>query len=166
MQPCEFEIEGRCEIASKLSGIPCDVNAVSCEACHKHASPCSKNPITIGLARDKLRSSNLPYAHLYPAPIATRLGSQDFSDVIGKPGSSLKSILHAAGVFGSEGCGCDNYAALMDRWGVNTCEERFDEIVSHLNSQKVSWFDIFRVAKAGYLTTGSLVQAAIDKARQ
>lgn len=86
--------------------------------------------------------------------------------VSGRPGACLKQILFEAGVIGEGGCGCDDYAKLMDLWGCAVCQERIEEITTHLNSQNVSWFDMLRVAKAGYLTTRSLVQAAIDKAKE
>lgn len=167
---CKYAIDGKCIVASEIAGIPCGINQQSCDACQKQSNPMQSNPVTLGLARTRLRAEGLPFEHLYPDEVkkvidANREKQSVRIKVTGKPGSSLKLILHKAGVFGEEGCGCDDYAKLMDLWGVNTCEQKIEEIIAHLNSQNVSWFDMLRVAKAGYLTTRSLVQAAIDKAR-
>lgn len=35
----------------------------------------------------------------------------------------------------SPGCKCKDYAAKMDAWGADGCEDRFGEIVDHLVSQ-------------------------------
>lgn len=168
---CLFANDGVCEVASAIAGISCPLNLSSCVACQKNNPPRAENTVTISLARVTLKTLNLPHEHLYPKDVKERIeASREKQSVTinvrGKPGSSLKLILHRAGVFGEEGCGCDDYAKLMDLWGVNGCEQRIEEITAHLNSQNVSWFDMLRVAKAGYLTTQSLVQAAIEEARK
>jgi len=48
------------------------------------------------------------------------------------PGCQLKRLLSWFGIRDDGKCGCDEYAAQMDRWGPDGCEERMDEIVSHL----------------------------------
>lgn len=49
------------------------------------------------------------------------------------PGTELSKLIPE--FFKSESCGCKEYSAKMDRWGIAGCEERFDEIVSHLVAQ-------------------------------
>lgn len=171
MMECEFMIDGNCLIASDIAGVPCPLVFSSCVACQKNNPSKAENVVTISLARVTLKKLNLPHEHLYPGEVkekieASREKQSVTINVRGKPGSSLKLILHRAGVIGEEGCGCDDYAMLMDLWGVNGCEQRIEEIIAHLNSQNVSWFDMLRVAKAGYLTTQSLVQTAIEEARK
>ena len=171
MMECEFLIDGNCLIASDIAGIPCPLVFSSCVACQNNIPPRAENVVTISLARVTLKKLNLPHEHLYPKAVkerieASRKKQSVMISVRGKPGSSLKLILYRAGVIGEEGCGCDDYAMLMDLWGVNTCEQKIEEIIAHLNSQNVSWFDMLRVAKAGHLRTRSLVQAAIDEARK
>jgi len=168
---CEHLKDGNCRVAEALALVPCPANADSCRACVEQPLPQAPNLVTKGLARMRLRSLGMPHEHLYPKEVADQINTvrerrSVTINVRGKPGSSLKLILHRAQVFGDEGCLCDDYAKLMDLWGVSVCQERIDQIVAHLNSQNVSWFDMLRVAAAGYLTTRSLVQAAIDKARE
>ena len=55
------------------------------------------------------------------------------SEVDVGPGSELKKLIPK--LFGGGGCGCNDYAKKMDRWGVAGCESRFDEIVAHLMHQ-------------------------------
>lgn len=119
---------------------------------------------TSGLSEEKRQA----YLALWQKPSPHLIQSTETAPQVmwNLPGTCLKYILSKAGILNHEGCGCDDYAKLMDLWGVNTCEQKIEEIIAHLNSQNVSWFDMLRVAKAGYLTTRSLVQAAIDKARE
>ena len=55
------------------------------------------------------------------------------------PGSQLLSIMPAYAKLYAwmslENCGCEEYAAQMDVWGVPGCVERREEIVSHLVSK-------------------------------
>ena len=51
----------------------------------------------------------------------------------GSPGTELKSLIPS--YFASGSCGCDDYAAKMDRWGVEGCRERQEEIINHLVDQ-------------------------------
>lgn len=81
------------------------------------------------------------------------------------PGTCLRSILHELGISENNACGCDEYASLMNTWGTEECTKRIDEIVYHLNSQQVSWFDMIKVALGGYLTTRSLVETAISRSK-
>lgn len=54
----------------------------------------------------------------------------------GGPGSELARLIHdLAGPTEWAGCGCQAYAALMDRWGVEGCRQRREEIVAHLRHQ-------------------------------
>lgn len=52
---------------------------------------------------------------------------------VGGPGTELTKII--PNFFSSTGCGCNAYAAKMDRWGVEGCRKKFDKIVDHLVSQ-------------------------------
>ena len=48
-------------------------------------------------------------------------------------GAELKKLIPA--FFEKAGCGCGAYAARMDKWGIEGCTERHEEIVQHLVSQ-------------------------------
>ncbi|MAT51513.1 MAG: hypothetical protein CMK32_10060 [Porticoccaceae bacterium] len=53
------------------------------------------------------------------------------------PGTELKEIVPK--FFERGKCSCKSYAAKMDRWGVDECEQRFEEIVDHLVKQASGW---------------------------
>lgn len=59
--------------------------------------------------------------------------------MIGLVGTELAAIIPAwaeklAKWLGPD-CGCKEYAAQMNRWGIEGCEERFEEIVDRLTDQ-------------------------------
>ena len=60
-------------------------------------------------------------------------------------------------------CGCTEYAAQMDAWGPDGCEQRMDEIVAHLVEQAEKRGVILGAIAAASATT--LVRRAIDAAR-
>jgi hypothetical protein len=83
------------------------------------------------------------------------------SVVLNQPGTALMNILRKIGIREPVNCPCEEYAAMMDKWGTQGCTQRKQAIIDHLNAQQVSWFDMLKVAAAGYLTTESLVNHAI-----
>ena len=60
-------------------------------------------------------------------------------------------------------CGCTEFAAQMDAWGPDGCDERMDEIVAHLVEQAEKRGVILGAIAAASATT--LVRRAIDAAR-
>lgn len=50
-------------------------------------------------------------------------------------GSRLKQRIADLGYVAEQGCGCNSLAANMDRWGIDGCRKRIDEIVDHLEEQ-------------------------------
>lgn len=104
-----------------LNRIPLEMR--SCEQCideKEHKPPKVKKG-------DRVRKVVLPELK-YPAVVASG------------PGSELKSILAELGQSAHGGCGCDDYAKKMDRWGVAGCRLNRSEIVQHLKSQ-AKWRD-------------------------
>ena len=51
------------------------------------------------------------------------------------PGCQLRRTLSWWGIRDDGSCGCSEYAAKMDRWGVAGCRSRLEEIVQHLREQ-------------------------------
>ncbi|WP_460185523.1 hypothetical protein [Thermopirellula anaerolimosa] len=51
------------------------------------------------------------------------------------PGQELKRILAWFGIHDQAGCGCQEFATLMDFWGPEGCEQHFQEIVDRLLGQ-------------------------------
>jgi hypothetical protein len=90
------------------------------------------------------------------------------------PGSHLKAILAELGVT-ERICGCNEYAAKMDKWGVEECRMRRPEIVEHLNSA-ATWRDKIAVAVGAARTlalwlnpldaAGSLLEEACRRAEE
>lgn len=68
----------------------------------------------------------------------------------GRPGAELAAMLSSLGLHGEQGCGCDDFAAEMDRWGVEGCRARAAEIAAHLRVQAE------RVGRAAKLKAGLL----------
>lgn len=93
------------------------------------------------------------------------------------PGSWLKAIFAELGFSGCQICG--ERAAEMDRWGVEGCRERFDEIVAWLreSAEQLGWGERFkllgRATASGWLLRvnwldpiPSLVKEAIKRAER
>ena len=81
----------------------------------------------------------------------------------GGPGTELEKLIPK--FFADGGCECKSYARKMDRWGVDGCEERFDEIVSHLVKQaaKVRIVNLF--GPVNRMVAQRWVTRAIDNSR-
>ena len=60
-------------------------------------------------------------------------------------------------------CGCTEYAAQMDAWGPDGCEERMDEIVAHLVEQAAKRSVFLGAASSAAVVI--VVRRAIDAAR-
>lgn len=79
----------------------------------------------------------------------------------GGPGSELKRLLSLARLPAKQECGCASFAAKMDHWGSDGCEQRIDEILAHLRIQAAKAsipFSAFVAEK--------LVRLAIRRARK
>lgn len=51
------------------------------------------------------------------------------------PGTELKALLSRIGITASPTCGCNAYAAQMDSWGPDGCQQRMPEILVRLEEQ-------------------------------
>lgn len=122
--------------------------------------------------------------------IRCRCGERLFSDSLKKPaerirphtpaegpGSELKKLLAEMGVTNFTGCNCDAKAAQMNRWGVDGCRDRLDQIRGWIAEAqaKASWTDTITAAAKAAASglalqidpldiAGSLVRIAIDRA--
>lgn len=143
-----------CIIASGLIGEPVPVTPRTCNACLKTDKPKALNVVTCSVAYQVAPSQQLL--------ITLR---QLHKTTFNKPGSCLRLILKELGIVKEDHCQCDEYAAKMDLWGTEKCEERIPEIVEHLNTQEVSWLDMTRVLLTGHISTKSLVETAISRSK-
>lgn len=94
---------------------------------------------------------------------ARRKLSSKVNTPLGGPGTELEQIIPS--IFKSKTCSCRNYARRMDRWGVEGCEQRFDEIVSHLCSQAKSRSIFAVLGKINRMVAVGWTRQAIDRAR-
>ncbi len=112
------------------------------------------------------------FVHVHPSPVPTPV-----APTVG-PGSELTALLASCGIVSVQGCGCSDYAATMNAWGIEGCIQRRQEIVAWLRSayNSVSWAKLLtagsRAAISGWVYTvsltdplGSLVDLAIARAR-
>lgn len=60
-------------------------------------------------------------------------------------GTELSKLIPSWAVSVADGCGCDNYAAKMDKWGLRGCQRRRNEIVAHLLDQSDLLIPAFRL---------------------
>jgi hypothetical protein len=152
---CQHLQDGTCKLASAMTGFATPTTQDACIACLNSDRPRDLNTVVCSIA---YMAKPTPEIMAYYRKVS--------SATFNKPGSCLRAILRQIGVSKNDSCGCDEYAAKMDGWGSDGCDGRRLEIAEHLNSQSVSWFDMAKVAIAGYLTTESLVNAAICRSRK
>jgi hypothetical protein len=96
------------------------------------------------------------------------------------PGGELKNLFASYRLTGAQGCGCDQYAEQMDRWGVEGCREHRAEIVARLEAARgqLGWTEhliatahaLKQVVAGGFVPSttdpcGSLVDEAIRRAQ-
>lgn len=149
-----------CTVATMLAdGIPVKAHPKACERCASLDIAKTTNSVTCGLAMPYLiRSKSFDkdkHSHIVEGIVAYTF--------FNRPGTCLRNILQEIGIVKGPKCQCDEYASQMNQWGTIGCFERRDEIIEHLNTQYVSWLDMVRVALAGYLTTGQLVDESLKR---
>lgn len=151
---CHHKYLDTCRLATKLIDLTVPTTSADCEDCIRTTKPRQLNEVTCRLALAHVQNERKK-----KQIVEILLNMQ--REVLNQPGTALKRILHKIGIAEPVDCSCDEYAAKMDKWGTQGCEQRKQDIIDHLNAQKVSWFDMLKVAAAGYLTTESLVNHAI-----
>lgn len=57
----------------------------------------------------------------------------------GGPGSELTKLLSRIGIHKKDGCGCEKFAAEMDKLGPDGCEAELDRLVSEIEANKEKW---------------------------
>lgn len=154
MNNCENRDKDVCLLASSLIGKVVVVCERTCEACERDDNPMNFNKVICSLAYRETKDYEWVDAW-----------NQCNNTFFNKPGSHLRKLLREIGVASLDGCGCDEYAAQMNAWGIQGCLLRRQEIIDHLNAQAYTWMDMAKVALAGYLTTGSLVDECITRAK-
>ena len=142
---CEFLDGESCKVSSELAGLKVLTNSKACKVCLGCEKPKALNKVTAGLAVGTLvregKYNGKDYKHLtaeitVPSKKQNCEGSDCGSPVMG-PGTELSELIPK--FLNGKGCACKSYAAKMDRWGVEGCEKRFDEIVEHLVGQAKGW---------------------------
>lgn len=117
---CRFLMADRtCQVSTLLAKLPVLADEKACNACLHSDSPQAVNNVTCARAAEAMRRANI---EIDPAVLTCVRASY----AIG-PGTALKKALSFwASVV--NGCGCQEKIAMMNRWGVDECLKRIDEI--------------------------------------
>ena len=151
-----------CTLASQIAGQHIPANPLSCDWCiNKSGKPRSENEAVKGLIR--LRTSEMAKYSKNKGGHRTKLTpEQRLGDGVGTELTKLipKSLEH-------KGCGCKDYAKKMNRWGVEGCKQRFDQIVDRLvqkgkENPIMGWIP----SAASRIAAKSLVSRAIRSAEK
>ena len=151
---CENKDGSTCLLATSMAGKQVKIDDATCNACAKQIKPKTLNTVTCSIAYKATKDPKF-------IALFNEFNNTNFN----KPGSHLKLILQKIGIASQSECGCDEYAMQMNLWGTQGCILRRQEIIEHLNSQTITWLDMAKVALSGYLTTGSLIDEAITRAK-
>ena len=83
-------------------------------------------------------------------------------------GTELSKLIPRWAVKMGEGCGCKDMAKKMDKWGIEGCEQRFDQIVAHLLSQDEHLIPAVKMVPESLkrVVAGKLVAKAISNVRK
>ena len=83
-------------------------------------------------------------------------------------GTELSKLIPEWAVKAKAGCRCKDFAAKMDRWGVEGCEKRRDVIVVHLLGQADHLIPVLKAVPESMKRIGAsrLLSAAIANAKK
>ncbi len=84
-------------------------------------------------------------------------------------GTALASLIPDWAVANKEGCGCRDFEAKMNRWGIAGCVgEHYDEIIEHLVKQTDKLIPLFRkIPESGRrVMAKKLLNMAIEKTKK
>ena len=116
-----------CMVATQIAGYHIPTHVASCKYCLSSCvNPKADNEAVRGLIN--LRSHEIKkYTKPRKTSPETPTVEQKLGEGVGTELSKLipKSLEH-------KGCGCKDYAKKMNRWGVEGCKQRFDQIVERL----------------------------------
>jgi len=102
--------------------------------------------------------------------LAMRVGRNGVLEPCGT-GCHLKRLLSWWRIRDDGTCGCDEFAAKMDAWGPDGCEQHMDEILGHLRDaaakRGLPWLDaVGRLAVTKAIAAARRESHAAEKARQ
>lgn len=152
---CPNKLNDSCKLINQLLGRTIDIPQAACIKCSASNKPQQLNRVIYGIAQ----------FHETDPDRKRKLIALITPEVTKGPGTELRKILTTIGIHELVDCECDSYANRMDLWGTQGCIERIHAIEWHLNSQKVSWFNMLKVIRGGYLTTRSLIETAISRSK-
>ena len=171
----EYIYTKSCLIASSQEGKEVPTTKNNCLACLACKRPKSLNQnihslITLSRHEEnlKLKEYNSDNLHLpignAPSYIFQNDNELDILET-GGVGAELKKLIPQQ--LAHKGCGCNNYAIKMNKWGIDGCKERFDEIVDHLvNQSKDTAIFGWVPSSATKVVAKKLLQTAIDRAEK
>lgn len=149
--------DGRCGIVTYLIGEEYKVNEAACKDCMDQAKPKTLNRVTGSIALSAMKRKDIE-----PSQEVLRLVAE--KPPVTGPGTELEHLI--PNFFKSKKCSCRSYARKMNQWGVTGCQNRFDEIVSHLVDQagKHKLLAVFG-DKPAKVVASTLVRNAIERAK-
>ena len=157
-----------CMVATDMAGYHIPAHAASCKHCLLSKNPKADNEVTnalINIRNHEVRK----YSERIVDESVKRAGPRPAltpSQRLGEgPGTELSNLIPKQ--LEHVGCGCKDYARKMNRWGVEGCTKRFDQIVEHLVKKSntaplLGWVP----STATRMVAKNLVRRAIDKANK
>ncbi len=115
-----------CSIASELAGHHIPAHLSNCKFCLACDKPKADNEAIRGLINYR-RHELSKYGSRGGGPKRKKTKEESLG---AGPGTELSLLLPKQ--LEKRGCGCRNYAKKMNRWGVEGCRQRFDNIVEYL----------------------------------
>lgn len=123
----------------------------------QHCDPAGLRPVRCGARRSCAVDSRREPGGPRVGPIAPPFGSG--------PGSELRRLLEQFGITATQGCGCHEFATVMDAWGPDGCRQRREEIIERLVSQ-AEGRPLLSAIPLKRRIAGWLVDLAIHRARR
>jgi len=178
--PCQWLIDGRCEIAGKIASrhvVPEEAACVACGVCYP---PQAVNRVTVGLAAAQCANDG-------EGNKAIEIMADHRAIVFGqsKPfnldppkqatptqlvGDALTALLREYGIKPVKSCGCDSWKQKLNEWGIDGCMSNRQAIIDHLSDAYHSstwWQTLTAAGNAVYhslpLTLGGMVDEAIRR---
>lgn len=145
---CIYNKNGICLIATKLANQPAAITTGACEHCIKQFEPMTENAVTASLAIHSHKDQITYKAKMAELEYLTR------NDTVRKdgPGDRLIYLLSYLKITHARGCGCEQHAFQMNKWGAEKCRREWETIVGWMReaSENRVWRWVYSdtVAKA------------------
>lgn len=124
---CPYQEHGICAIATRIANRAVKLNEAACDRCLQDVVPMAINPITTSIAINAMRQAGDPVS---VDLMRQATGRYDLA------GYRVERYIHRwlkrLRIQPPASCGCEEWVAKMNAWGVQGSIEHIDEIVDHL----------------------------------